>query len=364
MLDELGRHGIEPIVTLYHFDLPAHLASVYGGWQSRETIDFFGNYAKACFAEYGPKVRYWLTINEQNLLIRKDKLMGLVDAGPDKEARRHQMNHHMFLANALAVRLCHELCPQAKIGPTPAFLPSYPRTCKPEDVMAAVDADNLYNYYATDVYARGVYPHWYLKYLDDRGWLFTMETGDAEQLAAGIPDFLGFNYYLTFAAEYCPSDAAPDYNSILKLVVPGRFRYVDNPHLEATKYGWQIDPVGFRKSLMDLHQRYGLPLMITENGIGTDDVLTEDGRVHDEYRSRYLRDHIREMKHAVIDGVPVISYNTWSFIDVVSTSNGFLKRYGLVYVDRDEQDAKELKRVRKDSFGTYQRIIATNAADL
>lgn len=364
VFDELARYGIEPIVTLYHFDLPAHLAGEYGGWASRKTIDFFLTYARACFAEFGSKVRYWLTINEQNLLIRKDKLMGLLDAGDDKESLRAQMNHHMFLANAAAIRLCHQMCPDAQIAPTLAFLPSYPRTCQPQDVMAALDADNLYNYYATDVYIHGEYPRWYLRYLAERGWSFEMTQADQELLRAGTPDFLGFNYYLTFAAEYCDPSTEPDYNSILDVVVPGRFRYVDNPYLEATKYRWQIDPVGFRKSLMDLYQRYRLPLMITENGIGTDDTLTDDDRVHDDYRSTYLRDHVTEMKKAVVDGVPVISYNAWSFIDVVSSSSGFAKRYGFVYVDRTEDDPKDLRRIKKDSFEVYRQIIATNAAGL
>lgn len=363
VLDELVERGIEPIVTLYHFDLPLALQEEYGGWADRRTIDFFLTYARACFAEYGDKVRYWLTINEQNLLIRKDKMMGLGALGADKELVRHQMNHHMFLANARAVALCHELCPGALIGPTVAWLPSYPRTCEPRDVMAAWDADALYNTYATDVYVRGAYPGWYLAWLESQGWLFTQEASDAATLTAGRPDFLGFNYYLTFCAEYCPADAEPAYNSILKLVVPGRFRYVDNPHLEATEYGWQIDPSGFRKSLLDLHDRYQLPLMVTENGIGTADVL-DDGRVHDDYRISYLVDHVREMRAAVAVGVQLISYNVWSFIDVVSTSSGFTKRYGLVYVDRTEQDPKELRRVRKDSFEAYRRIIASNGAEV
>ena len=299
-------------------------------------------------------------------MARKDKLLGLERIPEaEREKARHQMNHHMFLAGALTVKRFRELCPDGQIGPTFAYLPSYPVTCKPEDVMASLEADNLYNYYLTDIHVYGEYPGWYLKYLDEHGWTPDFAPEDAEILANARPDFIGFNYYLTYAAEYYPADAEhADYNSILHLAVPGHFRYVDNPYLKATEYGWQIDPTGFRRSLMELYQRYHLPLMVTENGMGTHDALSADGKVHDDYRIEYLRTHLREMKKAVLDGVPLISYNTWTFIDVVSSSDGFQKRYGLVYVDRDELDEKELKRIRKDSFYWYQKVIQSNGAEL
>jgi len=364
VFDELARYGIEPIVTLYHFDLPLGLHEDLGGWESRATIEHFIRYARTCFEHFGDRVKWWLTINEQNLLARKDKIMHPQGEGDERERSRHRMNHHMFLANARAVSLCHELLPDARIAPTIAWLPSYPATAHPDDVRAARDADDLYNYYATDVYVRGAYPERYLFWLREHGWEPEITAEDEAVLKAGTCDFLGFNYYVTFAAERCPPDAPADYTAILALVVPGRFRYVPNPFLEATEYGWQIDPVGFRTSLFDLWERYRLPLMITENGIGTADVVSEDGAVHDDYRSLYLRDHIREMRQAVAEGVEVLSYNMWSFIDIVSSSSGFSKRYGLVYVDRDELDAKQLRRIRKDSFETYRRIIASNGEDL
>ena len=201
--------------------------------------------------------------------------------------------------------------------------------------------------------------------LTEHGWMPDFEPGDEDILRAGRPDYIGFNYYLTYAAEWAPEDAPAEYLSILKLSVPGRFRYVDNPYLVATEYGWAIDPAGFRRSLRELWQRYRLPLMITENGMGVREELSEDGRVHDSYRIDYLREHIREMGKAVaIDGVPVISYNAWTFIDVVSSSDDFSKRYGFVFVDRTETDEKKLARVPKDSFWWYQRVIATNGEDL
>lgn len=362
IFDELERYGIEPIVTLYHFDMPQHLVEKYGGWASREAVDDFIRYAEICFRAFGKRVKYWLTINEQNLMVRKDKLLGLESVVPEqREKLRHQMNHHMFLAGARTIKLFRQLCPDGKIGPTFAYLPSYPRTCKPEDMIAAMEADNLFNYYLTDIHVFGSYPVYYLNYLESHGWTPDFAPEDAEILANACPDFIGFNYYLTYAAEYYPPDAEhADYNSILHLALPGHFHYVDNPYLKATEYGWQIDPIGLRRSLMELHQRYHLPVMITENGMGTHDKLDEDGHVHDNYRIDYLKNHIAEMKKAICDGVDVISYNTWTFIDVVSSSDGFQKRYGLVYVDRDELDERELRRIKKDSFYYYQEVIQRN----
>lgn len=366
VLDELEKYGIEPIVTLYHFDMPQHLVDKYNGWASREAIDDFVHYAKVCYEAFGSRITYWLTINEQNLMARKDKLLGLQKFAPEvREKVRHQMNHHMFLAGAKAIKLFREMVPNGKIGPTFAYLPSYPATCKPEDMIAAMEADNFYNYYLTDIHVFGKYPVYYRNFLNEHGWMPEFAPEDEEILANACPDFIGFNYYLTYAAEYYPQDAAhADYNSILHLAVPGHFRYVDNPYVPATKYGWQIDPVGFRRSLMELHQRYHLPLMVTENGMGTDDAVAEDGGVHDSYRIEYLRNHIREMGKAVHDGVELISYNVWTFIDVLSSSDGFSKRYGLIFIDRTEHDLKELARIRKDSFYWYQKAIASHGENL
>lgn len=366
VLDELEKYGIEPIVTLYHFDMPQHLVDKYNGWASRESIDDFVHYAQVCFEAFGSRIHYWLTINEQNLMARKDKLLGLEKFPAElRDKVRHQMNHHMFLAGAKAIKLFRRIVPTGKIGPTFAYLPSYPATCKPEDMIAAMEADNFYNYYLTDIHVFGEYPVYYKNFLNEHGWMPEFAPEDAEILANACPDFIGFNYYLTYAAEYYPADAEhADYNSILHLAVPGHFRYVDNPYVPATKYGWQIDPVGFRRALMELHQRYHLPLMVTENGMGTDDSVAEDGSVHDSYRIDYLRNHIREMGKAVQDGVKLISYNVWTLIDVLSSSDGFSKRYGLIFIDRTEHDLKDLTRIRKDSFYWYQKAIASDGEDL
>lgn len=362
VFDELERYGIEPIVTLYHFDMPQHLIDLYGGWASRRAIDDFVRYARVCFERFGSRARYWLTINEQNLMARKDKLLGLLEVPqPERERMRHQMNHHMFLAGAKVIKLFHEMVPAGKIGPTFAYLPSYPASCKPADVIASLEANNLYNYYLTDIHVFGSYPVWYARFLEEHGWMPEFEEGDEEALSDARPDFIGFNYYLTYAAEAYPADdEEADYTSILHLKVPGKFQYVDNPHVPATEYGWQIDPVGFRYSLMELYQRYHLPLMVTENGMGAHDSVDPDGCVHDPYRIDYLRNHIREMSKAVEDGVELLSYNVWTLLDVLSSSDGFSKRYGLVYVNRDEHDLKDMARIPKDSFAFYQQVIARN----
>lgn len=362
VFDELDKYGIEPIVTLYHFDMPQHLIDAYGGWASRQSIEDFVRYAKICFDAFGHRARYWLTINEQNLMARKDKLLGLEAYPPEqREKMRHQMNHHMFLAGAKAVKLFRSLCPEGKIGPTFAYLPSYPATCKPEDMIAAMEADNFYNYYLTDIHVFGKYPVYYQNYLEEHGWMPDFAPDDSETLANACPDFIGFNYYLTYAAEFYPADAQhADYTSILHLAVPGHFRYVDNPYIPATEYGWQIDPVGFRRALMELYQRYHLPLMVTENGMGARDTLEPDGCIHDSYRIEYLHNHISEMEKAVRDGAELLSYNVWSMIDVLSSSDGFSKRYGLIYIDRTEHDLKQLARIPKDSFYFYQKVIAQN----
>ncbi|MBU5209651.1 glycoside hydrolase family 1 protein [Bacillus safensis] len=366
LIDELVENGIEPIPTMYHFDLPQALIDQYDGWHSYQCVEDFERYARILLTELGEKVNYWLVINEQNLMLRKEKLIGIKEKDPLKrEQIRHQMNHHMFVATHRAIAACREICPHAKVGPAFAYLPSYPATSKPEDVLAARDADNLYNHYLADVHVFGEYPKYYWDYLCEHNWQPEIKEGDMEVIKANKPDFLAFNYYLTFAAEYCPQDVEnTDYVNILNLVVPGRFRYVKNPYLEATEYGWQIDPKGFRFAFNTLYDRYRLPLMVTENGMGTADVLEDDSKVRDDYRIQYLKDHVSQMKLAIKDGVPIIGYHVWTLLDVVSTGSGFKKRYGLIYINRDETDLKDLRRIKKDSFYWYQQNIETNGANL
>jgi len=359
----LKEKNIEPIITIFHFDLPIGLVNKYNGWASRKIIDDFTRYAKTLFEHFGENVKYWLIINEQNLMSRKDSHMGIKRLeGQEKEKMRHQMNYHMFLASASVVKLCHEICADAKIGPAFSYFPTYAASNKPEDVLAAREAENYFDHYLIDTYVFGSYPKYYVNYLEEHGWMPKTEKEDDEILKGSQPDFLGFNYYLTFCAEYCKENVKDtEYNAINKLVVPGHFRNVDNENLVATEYGWPIDPIGFRKALHTLYDCYRLPLMITENGFGGIDVLEEDG-VHDQYRIDYLKKHIKEMKKAIIDGVPVISYNVWTLMDVLSTREGFNKRYGLIYINRGETDIKDLRRIKKDSFYWYKNVIKSNGS--
>lgn len=269
MIAECRKYGIEPIVTMYHFDLPYCLEEK-GGWNNRDTIDAFVNYAETLFELYGKEVRYWLTINEQNTMILHPGAIGLPKGGklPTKK-ELYQQNHHMMLAQARVMKLFHTMVPDGKIGPALNLTAMYPATCKPEE----------------------------------------------------------------------------------------------NPYVEKTKYGWVIDPVGFRYTLRKVYERYHLPILVTENGIGAPDIL-EDGKIHDDYRIDFLEKHLEQMKLAITDGVEMLGYCPWSAIDVVSTHQGYQKRYGFIYVDRDEFDLKEMKRYPKDSYYWYQKVIAENGESL
>ncbi|MCW2473142.1 MULTISPECIES: glycoside hydrolase family 1 protein [unclassified Symbiopectobacterium] len=369
LIDELRHHHIEPIVTLYHFDFPEGLNKKYGGWLARESIADFEKYARTLFSAFGDRVKYWLTINEQNLMLSVDVLMGLqgLDAN-EADRRRYQMNHHMFLATAKAIEACHELLPQAKIGPAVSYVPIYPASPRPEDVLAARHNHDLRNHAMLHVHCYGDYPGYYTAFLQQHGWYPQVEDGDFDYLRQHAPDFIAFNYYRTNVASACPADiSVQDIERIkdetgdrLASVIPGYYQREKNPYLKATEYGWQIDPIGFRLAFRELHERYRLPLMVTENGLGTRDELTPDGKVHDDYRIAYIRDHIEQMRLAIQDGAQVISYNPWTFIDVLSSSDGFKKRYGFVYIDRGEFDPTPLTRIKKDSFYWYQALIRNN----
>ena len=366
LLTLLKDADIEPIVTMYHFDFPQHLQELYGGWASRQSVTDFANYARILLERFGSQVNYWLVMNEQNLALRKDEHLGIraMPASQEKEKIRHQMNYHMFLASSMATKLCHTLCPRAKIGPAMAYFPTYPESNRPEDVLAAYQAENLYDHYLLDIYVYGEYPVYYKNFLEKIDCLPETLEGDDAILKSGKPDFIAFNYYLTMCAKACPeTETGLETVKINHLKIPGYFQNVNNDHLNFTQYGWPVDEVGFRKALYTLYDRYHLPLMITENGIGARDTL-ENGQVNDSYRVEFLQRHIRQLLLAMEDGVPVLAYNLWSFLDVLSTHSGFSKRYGLVYIDRDEKDPRDCRRIRKKSYFWYQKVIASNGTNL
>lgn len=369
LIDELLHHNIEPIVTLYHFDFPEGLNKKYGGWLSRQSVADFEKYARTVFQAFGERVKYWLTINEQNLMVYVDALLGIEGMEfSEANRRRYQMNHHMFLATAKAIEACHELLPLAKIGPAVSYVPIYPASPKPEDVLAARQNHDLRNHYLLHVHCFGDYPGYYSNFLRENGWYPTIGEGDFDYIRQHSPDFIAFNYYRTYVASACHEDITQDELESIKRetgdhrapVLTGYYRRQKNPYLTATEYGWQIDPIGFRIAFRELHERYRLPLMVTENGLGTRDEQTDDGCIHDEYRIDYIHDHIEQMRLAIQDGVKVLSYNPWTFIDVLSSNNGFNKRYGFVYVDRGEFDPTPLTRIKKDSFYWYQTLIRNN----
>lgn len=363
LIDELRAAGIEPVLTMYHFDLPQALQEK-GGWSERSTVDAFVRYAGILFEEFGDKVTYWLTINEQNMMVMHGAALGILPPGTDDPAREvYQQNHHMLVAQARAMALAHEVLPAAKIGPAPNISSVYPASPAPEDVVAATTFSAIRNWLYLDVAVHGRYSATAWAYLVERGWAPRVDHGDMEVLAAGHPDFIAFNYYTTHTVA-APlgdgTDAGDTGDQHIVLGEEGVYRTAPNPYLSKNEFGWEVDPVGFRTTFREIYDRYHLPLMVTENGLGAFDVLEEDGTVHDPYRIEYLSQHVEQMQLALTDGVEVIGFCPWSAIDLVSTHQGVRKRYGFVYVDRDETDLRDLRRVRKDSFGWYKALIETN----
>ena len=372
VIDECLKYGIQPVVTLYHFDLPYALQEKYGGWLSRQCIDDFVRYCEVCFKEYGHKVKYFLTINEQNMMT----MFNMGGYATDKD--RYQANHHMLVAMAKATSRCHELC-KAWIAPAPNITCVYPLTSAPMDNLAAMDYDQLRNRLYLDTIVFGTYPEAFWVYLEQRGCTPEFAPGDAEALANAHPDFIAFNYYGASTVKYVSQADGEKAREVLKAprneanmkefmtglrTEPGLAVGVDNPLQNRTSYGMGIDPVGLRITLRQLWERYQLPLLITENGCGVPDTLNEDGTIHDDYRIDYLRVHIQACQEAITDGVHLMGYSPWSAFDLVSTHQGITKRYGMIYVNRDEHDLKDLKRIRKDSFYWYQKCIQSNGEDL
>ncbi|MEK4455945.1 MULTISPECIES: glycoside hydrolase family 1 protein [unclassified Paenibacillus] len=363
LIDELIKYGIEPIVTMYHFDLPYALEK-QGGWSKRETIDAFEQYAKTLFENFGDRVKYWLTINEQNMLILHPGSIGTLDTSLENPQRvLYQQNHHMLVAQAKAMVLCHEMLPDAKIGPAPNIGVIYPASSKPEDTLAADNYAAIRNWLYLDMAVFGRYNHIAWSYLVEKGYEPVIEEGDMDILAKGNPDFIAFNYYTSQTVGESLDDGndfshTGDQHEIVG--EPGAYRGSVNPNLQTTEFGWEIDPVGFRTTLRQIYSRYHLPLIVTENGLGAFDKLEEGDLVNDPYRIDFFKKHIEQIQLAITDGVEVFGFCPWSAIDLVSTHQGSSKRYGFIYVDREEFDLKDLRRIRKQSFYWYQKLISTN----
>lgn len=367
VIDECLKYGIEPLITISHYEVPFGLTKKCNAWVSREMIDYFLNYCRAIFTRYKGKVKYWLTFNEINSA--SEPMGALLNQGilndlehptefmkqPDIPQQRYQGLHHMMVASALAVKMAHEIDPNYRVGNMMIYSASYPLTCDPDDVLACQAYNRRYNYYCTDVQARGAYPAYAKRMLEGLGVKLEVQPEDAEILRNGTVDFITFSYYMSSC------QTAKDMKGGEGNILGG----VPNPNLPASDWGWQIDPKGLRYALNDLYDRYGLPLMVVENGLGAKDEIEADGSINDDYRIDYLRQHIEQMKEAVEDGVDLMGYTPWGCIDLVSASTDeYAKRYGMIYVRRYDDGTGDFARLKKKSFYWYQKVIATNGEDL
>ncbi|MGG0153368.1 glycoside hydrolase family 1 protein [Bacillus mycoides] len=361
LIDELLKHDIVPLITMYHFDLPYELEKK-GGWSNRATIDAFVKYCEILFERFGDRVKNWLTINEQNMMILHGQAIG-TSILSQKEL--YQQNHHMLLAEAKVTNLCHEMVRDAKIGPAPNISYVYPKTCKPNDIIAAQNCNAIRNWLYLDMAVYGRYNNIAWNFMKSKNIEPVILEGDMEILASSKPDYIAFNYYSSITvSEYDENFVIDDAgDQQIEVGEEGFFMGDDNEYLELTEFGWEIDPIGFRATLREVNDRYNLPIIVTENGIGAYDKVDEDGSVQDHYRIDYLKKHIEQMELAIADGVDVIGYCPWAAIDLISTHQGFRKRYGFIYINRDEDDLKDLKRIKKQSFYWYKEVISSNGKE-
>lgn len=366
---ECKKYGMEPLVTLSHYEMPYALCEIYGGWTDRRVIDFFLHYCETVFTEYKDFVHYWLTFNEMNTLVSQfgtllcggilpedgADLFGMQRSAPEtpeEKNRRFTALHHQFVASAKAVKLAHEINPENKVGCMLSTAGVYPYTCHPDDVLEAQRQMNRSNWFCGDVLVKGKYPHFMNRFFRENGIVITKEAGDDGTLKAGTVDFFSFSYYSSRCATTDEKVAKSAGNMMMG---------APNPYLPASEWGWVIDSKGLRYLLNEIYNRYEIPVMIVENGLGAVDEVAEDGGIHDDYRIAYLREHILQMREAIEDGVDLIGYTPWGCIDLVSASTGEMKkRYGFVYVDKDDNGNGTLARKKKDSFEWYRRCIASN----
>ncbi len=367
VFDELLKHGIEPVITLSHFEMPLHLAREYGGFRSRKVAEYFAKFAEVCFNRYKDKVTYWMTFNEINNKMDVNNPLFLwtnsgvsIKEGENAKEIMYQAGHHELLASAWAVEKGKEINPAFQIGAMVSHVPIYPYSSNPEDVMLAEEYMRQ-RYFFPDVQVRGYYPSYALKEFEREGYQIPFEEGDEESLRKGKVDYLGFSYYMSTTVK---SDAVSDNDGD---IVNGALPHgVDNPYIKSSDWGWSIDPTGLRYTLNRFYDRYQIPLFIVENGFGAIDQVEEDGSIHDPERIQYLASHIEALKKAIeYDGVDLIGYTPWGIIDIVSFTTGEMKkRYGMIYVDRDNEGNGSMKRLKKDSFTWYQNVIATNGEEV
>lgn len=359
VFDELHKYGIEPVVTISHYEMPLHLVKEYGGWRNRQVVTFFERYAKAILNRYKNKVKYWMTFNEINsgLVMPIQGLGFSIQKEEDRFQPTFQAYHHQFLASAIAVKACHEIIPNSQIGCMILYAPVYAFDSNPENVLYSLQEEQLFNYFCGDVQVRGEYPAFIMRYFKEHQIELEIQEGDLDIIKEGKVDYIGFSYYMSRTEKKVKSkDEASQGN-----IIGG----VKNPFLKASDWGWEIDPVGLRISLNKLYDRYQIPLFIVENGLGAYDNIEEDGSINDDYRIDYLREHVQAMGEAIEDGVELMGYTTWGCIDMVSMSSGeFSKRYGFIYVDKHDDGSGTLERKKKKSFYWYKNVISTNGKNI
>ena len=361
LFDELAKYGIEPLVTLSHYETPLHLARTYNGWTNRKLIDFYARYVETVFTRYKDKVKYWLTFNEVNSVLHAPFMSGGIATDPADLSKQdlYQAVHHELVASALATKISHDINPDFKIGCMVLAMPVYPMTPNPKDVLATRHFANQ-NYLFSDIHARGKYPNYIKRFFRENDIEIAFAPGDEELLAQHTVDFISFSYYMSVVEAHDPENYHTGKGNILG--------GISNPYLESSEWGWQIDPIGLRLVLNDFYDRYQLPLFIVENGLGAKDELIDGPHgptVADTYRIDYLEKHLQQVGEAIEDGVEVMGYTTWGCIDLVSASTAEMsKRYGFIYVDRNDDGSGTLARYKKASFDWYKDVIASNGASL
>lgn len=361
VFDELQKYGIEPVVTISHYETPLHLVRTYNGWSDRRMIGFYEKYAAALFERYKDKVQYWITFNEINAQLKAPFMCGGIQTedGELREEALYQAVHHVLTASAKVTALAHRMMPGSKVGCMLLCTPVYPYTPSPDDVIAVMEKEHM-NYFFGDVQIRGYYPGYMERYFREHDIQLKMEPKDKEILAAGTADFVSFSYYCSTCESVTVKEEAAAGNILTGL---------SNPCLKTSEFGWQIDAKGLRYVLNMLYDRYQKPLFIVENGLGAVDELTEDGHgnrtVHDPYRIQYIREHLKQAYEAVMDGVELLGYTAWGCIDLVSAGTAQMKkRYGFIYVDRNDDGSGTFDRYKKDSFYWYQNVIRTNGSSI
>ncbi|MBE5984473.1 MAG: glycoside hydrolase family 1 protein [Paenibacillaceae bacterium] len=362
LFDELLKHGIEPLVTISHYETPLNLSIQYDGWINRDMISFYERYVRTIFKRFGGKVKYWLTFNEINSVLHEPFLSGGIytDKSKLKKQDLYQAIHHELVASALATKIGHEMMPGCKIGCMILSMPMYALTSNPDDVIAVMKSDHMNTFFG-DMHVRGQYPGYMKRYFRENNIQIEMADGDEELLKDHTVDFVSFSYYMSICEAADHSKAQAGEGNLMGGVT--------NPYLKQSEWGWAIDPQGLRYVLNQFYDRWQKPLFIVENGLGAvDELVTQpDGTktVLDDYRINYLRDHLIQVGEAIEDGVPVMGYTSWGCIDLVSASTAELKkRYGFIYVDRNDDGTGTLNRYKKKSFDWYKNVIATNGESL